>query len=110
MTSLTLSQTAIFSLDQLAKQVYRESGLRCKLADKRCILRLLKFSSISASRAIRYRFSQFLKKLSYQQLKLLLSYGIQLPQRILSLSIKHHKTLKGFISRFVKRVTPFKGS
>jgi hypothetical protein len=83
MTALTLNDPAIFSLHQLTKHVYWETGFRCRLSNKVNLLKLLKFASYCKQGIIQRWYQSFLKQLSMQQLKLLIGYGIRLPKTLI---------------------------
>ena len=101
MTTLTLNDPAIFSLHQLNKHVYWQTGFRCRLTNRVNLLRLLKFASYCKQKVIQRWYQAFLKHLSMKQLKLLLSYGIQLPQKIVQL-LTSNKHRQGITKRLMK--------
>ncbi len=86
MTALTLNDPAIFSLHQLTKHVYWQTGFRCRLSHKANVLRLLKFASYCRQGIIRRWYQAFLKQLTLKQLNLLARYGIRLPKALIPTS------------------------
>lgn len=78
MDILIFSQTAIFRLQQLASQFYRQSGIRHKLANENGILALLQSSAVVTDREVRSAYDAFVMELNKRQVDALSERGINL--------------------------------
>jgi hypothetical protein len=78
MDTLIFSQTAIFRLQQLGSQYYRQTGERHKLANESGILELLQSSAMISNREVRNAYDAFILELNKRQIDALTNRGINL--------------------------------
>jgi hypothetical protein len=78
MDTLIFSQTAIFRLQQLGSQYYRQTGERHKLANENGILELLQSSAVITDRHVRNAYDAFVLELNKRQVDALTQRGIKL--------------------------------
>jgi len=78
MDTLIFSQTAIFRLQQLGSQYYRQTGERHKLANESGILELLQSSAMISNREVRNAYDAFVLELNKRQIDALTHRGINL--------------------------------
>lgn len=78
MDTLIFSQTAIFRLQQLGSQYYRQTGERHKLANESGILELLQSSAVISDRQVRNAYDAFVLELNKRQIDALTHRGISL--------------------------------
>lgn len=78
MDSLIFSQIAIFRLQQLGSQYYRQSGVRHKLATENGIIALLQSSAVITERGVSSAYDAFVMELNGRQVDALTERGIRL--------------------------------
>jgi hypothetical protein len=78
MDNLIFSQTAIFRLQQLGSQYYRQSGVRHRLANENGILELLQSSAVMTDSEVRSAYDAFVMELNKRQIDALIERGIKL--------------------------------
>ena len=78
MDTLIFSQTAIFRLQQLGSQYYRQTGERHKLANESGILELLQSSAVISDSQVRNAYDAFVLELNKRQIDALTQRGIKL--------------------------------
>lgn len=76
MDTLIFSQSAIFRLQQLASQVYRDTGVRHKLSNTQGIVSLLNESVYSAKPGVQTHYDAFVMELNKRQIDALLAQGV----------------------------------
>jgi hypothetical protein len=76
MDNLIFSQSAIFHLQQLASQVYRDTGVRHKLSNTQGIVSLLNVSVYSTKRDTQTHYDAFVMELDQRQIDALLAQGV----------------------------------
>lgn len=78
MDTLIFSQTAIFRLQQLGSNYYRQTGERYKLATENGILELLQSSAVMTDRQVRTAYDAFILELNKRQIDALTERGVNL--------------------------------
>jgi hypothetical protein len=78
MDSLIFSQIAIFRLQQLGSQYYRQSGVRHRLANENGIIELLRSSAVITERGVSGAYDAFVMELNVRQIDALAERGIRL--------------------------------
>lgn len=76
MVNLIFSQSAVFHLQQLASQVYRNTGTRYKLSTTAGIVTLLNESVYSSKPDIQSHYDAFVMELNKRQIDALLDEGV----------------------------------
>lgn len=76
MDTLIFSQSAIFRLQQLASQVYRDTGVRHKLSSTQGIVSLLNESVYSTKPGVQAHYDTFVMELNKRQIDALLAQGV----------------------------------
>lgn len=78
MDRLIFSQKAVYRLQLLASQVYRESGVRHKLSREPELLKMLRDSVSSRNPDVRRCYEDFIVELNKPQIDVLVEQGVRI--------------------------------